>query len=273
MEKNSIIDKFEAQKYEEIIAKREMFTDNLFPPSNESINFQIEEETKQSVPKFLDANVQTKPSSKLNYRWFRISKILKEYHLIKKVKSVSEENLVDDVVQGALGDCYYLSALSALAEYKDRIINIFKSKEINEYGCYQIKCYIHGDEVHLVLDDYFPCVGSDNQPQLAFSSVDLKDYNIWPLLLEKAWAKVNKNYDNIICGTAAHAFQFLTPAGIEVYYHSENFYKLYNHIKEADDRKFIICTDISENSNTASTSIITSLGLLTNHAYSIISAQ
>jgi calpain-15 len=197
---------------------------------------------------------------------------LKEFHLVK-FNEKGEENLVDDVVQGALGDCYFLSALSAMAEYKGRIIDIFKSRETSKIGIYKVMCYIHGKEIELVLDDYFPCILNDNKPQLAFSSIEVQDNNIWPLLLEKAWAKVNKNYDNIIDGNAGQAFQFLTPSGIEMHYHTENYYGLYKHIKDADDKKFILCCDISEKPNAAPLSILTSLGLLTNHAYSIISAQ
>lgn len=270
METKNIIKTFQSQRYLDILAKAEKFTDNLFSPSFESINFKVEE--PKLVPRFFQSRVQSKPSATAEYKWFRISSVLKEINLIKE-SSLGQENLIDDVVQGALGDCYYLSALSALAEYKERIINIFKTREINELGCYRIKCYIHGEEVELIIDDYFPCIGLNHEPQLAFSSVERQDNNIWPLLLEKAWAKVNKNYNNIIEGTAAQAFQFLTPSGIEMHYHSENYFQLYNYIKEADERKFIICCDISEKPNSASTSIISSLGLLTNHAYSIISAQ
>ena len=84
---------------------------------------------------------------------------------------------------------------------------------------------------------------------------------------------MNKNYDNIVDGTAAQAFQFLTPSGIEMHFHNEGYLSLFNHIKVADERKFIMCCDISEKPNSAPISVLTSLGLLTNHAYSIISAQ
>jgi calpain-15 len=266
----NIIQSFQNQKYNEIVTRREKFTDNLFPATNESINFKKEE--VKPLPRFLQNRVQSKPSSTVEYKWYRISQILRNINLIK-YNEKGEENLIDDVVQGALGDCYYLSALSALAEYKNRIINIFHSREINEIGCYRIKCYIHGEEVELVLDDYFPCIGPENAPQLAFSSVEIQDNNIWPLLLEKAWAKVNKNYNNIIDGTAGQAFQFLTPAGIDIHFHSENNLQLYNFIKEADDRKFIICCDISEKPGSGTISNLASMGLVSNHAYSIISVQ
>ena len=35
--------------------------------------------------------------------------------------------------------------------------------------------------------------------------------NIWPMLLEKAWAKVNGSYEDIISGNPKEAMKFLTP--------------------------------------------------------------
>ena len=270
METINIIQSLQNQKYDTIISSRQKFTDNLFPPSNESINFKKEE--AKPLPRFLQSRVQTKPSATVEYKWYRISQIMRNYNLIKYNEN-GEENLIDDVLQGALGDCYYLCALSALSEFKNRIINIFHTTEINEFGCYRIRCYVHGEEIELVLDDYFPCLGSENAPQLAFSSVEVQDNNIWPLLLEKAWAKVNKNYNNIIDGTVGQAFQFLTPAGIDVHFHSDVNLEIFNHIKQADDRKFIICCDISEKPGSKTIAALSSMGLVSNHAYSIISVQ
>ena len=47
---------------------------------------------------------------------------------------------IDDVFQGSLGDCYFLSSLSSLAEKPDRIRRLFISKKANETcGVYCVK--------------------------------------------------------------------------------------------------------------------------------------
>ena len=56
--------------------------------------------------------------------------------------------------QGMLGDCYFLSAVSAMAEFPDRIRNIFITQEINAAGCYALNVYASGHLLTLVLDDY-----------------------------------------------------------------------------------------------------------------------
>lgn len=44
----------------------------------------------------------------------------------------------DDILQGCLGDCYFLSALSALAEFPEMIAKIFVTQKINKAGCYVV---------------------------------------------------------------------------------------------------------------------------------------
>lgn len=44
-----------------------------------------------------------------------------------------------DVIQGQLGDCYFLCALSVLAEFPERIKRLFVTKHPNEYGCYCLR--------------------------------------------------------------------------------------------------------------------------------------
>jgi hypothetical protein len=62
----------------------------------------------------------------------------------------------EDIYQGKLGDCYFLSSLASLAEYPDRIKRIFITKEINDAGCYAVNLFINGERRTVVVDDYFP---------------------------------------------------------------------------------------------------------------------
>jgi len=60
-------------------------------------------------------------------------------------------------VQGVLGNCYFLSALSAIAENPKRVEALFATKETNKAGCYQMYFYINGIKTSVIVDDYLPC--------------------------------------------------------------------------------------------------------------------
>lgn len=121
----------------------------------------------------------------------------------------------NDILQGNLGNCYYLSALSALAEFPQRIKEIFFTEEINGAGCYALKVCVNGEVRVFVVDDYFPCLAGTTDS--AFSKS--RGPELWVLLLEKAWAKINKTYENTITGYASEALRFLTGAPVEFYNH------------------------------------------------------
>ena len=61
-----------------------------------------------------------------------------------------------DIKQGECGDCYYLSSLSSLAEFPERVESLFITKEVNTAGCYALRFFINGERRVVVVDDYFP---------------------------------------------------------------------------------------------------------------------
>lgn len=58
----------------------------------------------------------------------------------------------NDIKQGLLGDCYLLSALSALAEWPQRIRSLFVTQEPNEAGVYIVRIYLNGSLVEIAVD-------------------------------------------------------------------------------------------------------------------------
>ena len=65
-----------------------------------------------------------------------------------------------DIMQGTLGNCYFLSALSALAENPERVKRLFASSTVNPTGCYAIKFYLNGKLKEIMIDDMIPCLPS-----------------------------------------------------------------------------------------------------------------
>ena len=61
-----------------------------------------------------------------------------------------------DAIQGSLGDCYFLSAVSALAERSERITSIFGEQDGIKNGIYKVILRINGIVEEIVVDDYVP---------------------------------------------------------------------------------------------------------------------
>ena len=107
-----------------------------------------------------------------------------------------------------------------MAEFPQRIKDIFETDEVNVSGCYAVRICINGEFKKIVVDDTFPCTqgdgfGSGMIP--AFSKT--KNKELWVLLLEKVWAKLNHTYENTITGYASEAFRCLTGAPVDFYNH------------------------------------------------------
>ena len=66
-----------------------------------------------------------------------------------------------DIIQGSLGDCFFLSALSILGkEGNDRIAKLFEcpqdSDEWKDTGCFMVTFFKNGDLHEIIVDDWLP---------------------------------------------------------------------------------------------------------------------
>ena len=263
----SIIKTFSSQK------PSSGFKDNLFPANDETLyssKQEVQDYQMQKIPKFLREKKKVLLSQfalaqkEGRYCYRRLGEIL-EANKLNVLKDTRELPL--DVVQGELGDCYFLSVLAAFAEEPSIIARLIDPKGKGSDGSFTANVIIHGEPVTMVVDDEFPVA---NGTKLAFAGLNENSGNVWPLILEKAWAKCNKSYEDIIPGNSADAFEFLSPAPFNTYYHnSETRPTLFETIRDAQQKGFFVLADITE---TASTNLesLSKLGLITNHAYTVI---
>lgn len=90
------------------------------------------------------------------------------------------------------------------------------------------------------------------------------------MLLEKAWAKVNGNYENSIKGFVSEAFRALTGAPV-VFFKHLYIQDIWDEISDADKSKYIICASSGEGE--LNKARYDEMGLISEHAYSVIAAM
>lgn len=111
----------------------------------------------------------------------------------------------DQVIQGQLGSCFFLSALAAVAETHPEVLT--KALRREKDGRYVVTLSsADGKPVAVAVDDYFPAT-ADGKPFFARAR-DGED--IRPALFEKAYARLLGGYEAINGGEAAAAFGALT---------------------------------------------------------------
>eukprot|EP01038_Epipyxis_sp_PR26KG_P006609 gene6609-9076_t len=115
----------------------------------------------------------------------------------------------NDIRQGALGDCWFLCAISAIAEFPPLVHDLFppESSLVNEAGVYTVKFCKNGLWRTVRVDDFFPCYPGAG-PIYSKSHGN----ELWVLLMEKAFAKLCGSYEAIKAGYAYEAMMDLTGA-------------------------------------------------------------
>ena len=172
---------------------------------------------------------------------------------------------IEDIIQGSLGNCYFLSAIASLSKYPNLIEKLFFFKEKSEENCYGCHFRINGIWKLVLVDDFIPCYSSIYEKNFAFSHTNGNE--LWVILLEKAWAKLNGNYARIIGGDPHEIFEVLTNAYCEKFlFKNEGEEKIWLKYKNAQEKGFLMIAGTNVDDNLP----IESMGLVSGHAYTII---
>jgi hypothetical protein len=184
------------------------FFDTAFPPTRASVWSSASSELDPHLP----------------LAWRRLFAFLPDGAQPSFYDPVADPN---DIQQGRLGDCWLCSALSAAGETPELIAALFTDDDpdaeggralvngsrgsgrqvqrINNQGLYSVRLCISGRWTNVLVDDYFPCY-----PSAGPLFTRNHGSQIWVLLVEKAFAKVNGGYDQLISGQAQNALADLT---------------------------------------------------------------
>lgn len=131
-----------------------------------------------------------------------------------------------DIMQGELGNCWFMCSVAALTEFPHLIENLFvgtyhrqgsggapsgDAALCDAQGLYVLRFCIHGAWVEVCVDDYFPCRPEEGGGPL-FSQAHGPE--LWVLLLEKAYAKLQGSYYACRLGSPHEALIDLTGAPV-----------------------------------------------------------
>nr|CAD2166808.1 unnamed protein product [Meloidogyne enterolobii] len=170
----------------ECLKQGKLFIDSEFPPSNESL--------------FLDERRWS--GADLEIEWKRPGEIVDDPRLFVEGASPF------DVTQGILGNCWFVSACSALTNSDALLCKVIPDGQewdstSNDYtGIFQFCFWRFGRWIDVIIDDLLPC----RSGKLLFAR-SKTDNEFWSALLEKAFAKFYGCYENLVGGQLADALQ------------------------------------------------------------------
>jgi hypothetical protein len=148
-----------------------------------------------------------------------------------------------DVLRGSLHDSYIFSAITAVAECPARIGRLFPPiRSRSPTGVYMVRLMVDGVVQEVIVDDYIP-VNTRGQPFFA----QIRKGEFWPLILEKAIAKVNGSYANILEGQISNILRMVTWSPTSTRVVAPEFSQpLWNTLTHALRESYVVCATAHE---------------------------
>jgi len=230
------------------------------------------EDLKKNNEKFVDQDFKPEASS-LNitpekvdrwqhFEWKRATEILMLNKDMEKREIFSGKIDHKSIRQGELGNVYFLSVLSILAEKPHRIRDLFITQDVNDHGFYVLRMCVGGEWVQIIIDDFVPCYA--DQP--VFSNT--KGRELWVLLAEKAWAKIHRSYQSIEGGFSDEVFHELTGAPTEFVRTKDELFL--DKLTKACENKALVAASSSATGNSAAKEALNEVGMTAAHCYAIL---
>ena len=245
-------------KNQEMYKGSSAWTDPMFKPEKSNL-CPYDKNGKWVLPEdVLDSDIEGWDK----FKWARAEDIFDS----QNYKIFDKGSIADDIIQGNIGDCYFLSAIGALCKFPKLIDRLFYFRTKTKQHLYGIYIFINGLWELVLIDDYFPYSGSYFK-QFAFGSS--REDELWLCLLEKAWAKINGCYAKIGCGgTPNEVFDVLTEAYSEYYtVNKNNKDDLWKKMIDAKQKGYVMTAGTSGDVYNLP---IEEMGLSPGHAYTVL---
>lgn len=164
------------------------------------------------------------------------------------------------VAQMSLGDCWFLSAASAIAEQPERIKRVIWNDSYDKNGAFRYFFWVKNKWHGVNIDDRLPMSGS-----YPYATQRSKDGAWWMPLMEKAYAKLDQNYERIIAGMGYEGLRTLT--GMPTYY-------INNKRGGAKDESWKLLKALADKNFPMTTPCCNNIGetyrLVSGHAYTLL---
>jgi len=260
-----------SSKYKKILEKCKAtnahFVDDEFPAADRSCFY----------------NTNPAPSSKIV--WKRIGELCETPCLFGDGASA------DDIMQGALGDCWFLGSLSVLASNRTYLKQVIPHPKQQEWpkakkggeegapapahpGVFRFRFWKFGEWHEVLVDDQLPTV---NGKLLYASSRDRNEW--WVPLVEKAYAKLHGSYEALTSGASSEAMVDFTGGFCEVLDLTKpevvamtESRELWRKLKVATERKELMSCS-SKVSDAPLGRSVSGHGIIINHAYAILEVR
>ncbi|GFR92839.1 calpain-D [Elysia marginata] len=236
----------------------DLFVDDQFPPAPKSL--------------FQDPKI---PFCKHQIYWRRPHQIISRNEMFLPWV-VCRTPLPEDISQGALGNCWFLSALAVLAEKRHLVEHLVLTDSISSEGVYQVRLCKDGLWKTVIIDDLLPCHANG---ELIFSKARRKQ--LWVPLIEKAMAKLHGSYEALVAGKCIEGLSTLTGAPCEsIFLQGEGNRDeetcpdvIWAKLLSCRDLKFLMGASCGGGTMKANNEEFSQMGLRARHAYSILDVQ
>lgn len=241
-----------------------VFVDSDFPAEECSINpvGQLGDAARKSVEKECGG-----PDS-----WCRVHDFCPAPELFKGTIDMN------DLDQGAVGDCWLVAAIASLTTKPDQIRSLFYPDHYNKEGAYAVRFYapMHQQWLWVLVDGYVPVSGVGTPYFMSAHNPG----ELWPMLLEKAFAKLHTCYGGLdpalACG-GVMAMKMMTGASectsfVPVY--ATPIDEVWDCIKaHIDAGCSAACGVADENWGRHTNAAMDEVGVVYNHVFSCVGAR
>ena len=129
--------------------------------------------------------------------------------------------------QGNIGDCYFISCVNALSQIPQLLYFIMglSDEDIQNENpkLFKVKFFIDGKWTPIYIEDSFPCFPCIENKKFKYKLIGVtpKDNELFMMILEKAWAKINGGYDQIDGGIITNIFELFLGCKCDLLYHND----------------------------------------------------